>query len=81
MYTMSVLTKLGYSIPDDVQVIGYDNIDLCEVLIPRLTTIAQPIIDMGIVTVDKLLKLLNKKDLEELHSVLPVELIERDSTK
>ena len=81
MYTMSVLTKLGYSIPDDVQVIGYDNIDLCEVLIPRLTTIAQPIIDMGVVTVDKLLKLLNKKELEELHSVLPVELIKRDSTK
>jgi len=81
MYTINVLIKLGYSIPNDVQVIGYDNIDLCKIIIPNLTTIAQPIIDMGKVTVDKLIKLINKKDLEEIHSVLPVELIERDTTK
>ena len=81
MYTINVLTRLGYSIPNDVQVIGYDNIDLCKIIIPNLTTIAQPIIDMGKVTVDKLIKLINKKDLEEIHSVLPVELIERETTK
>jgi len=81
MYTINVLIRLGYSIPDDVQVIGYDNIDLCKIIIPNLTTIAQPIIDMGKVTVDKLIKLINKKDLEEIHSVLPVELIERETTK
>jgi DNA-binding LacI/PurR family transcriptional regulator len=81
MYVMSVLTKLGYSIPNDVQVVGFDNIDLCEVLIPTLTTIAQPIIDIGRVTVDKLLRMLNKKELIEMHSVIKVELIKRASTK
>ena len=81
MYTMSVLTKLGYSIPNDVQVIGFDNIDLCEVLIPTLTTIAQPIIDIGRVTVDKLVRMINKKELIEMHSVIEVELIKRASTK
>ena len=81
MYTINVLTRLGYSIPNDVQVIGYDNIDLCKIIIPNLTTIAQPIIDMGKVTIDKLLKLINKLELEEIHSVLPVELIERETTK
>lgn len=81
MYVMSVLTKLGYSIPSDVQVIGFDNIELCEVLIPNLTTIAQPIIDIGIVSIDKLLKMVAKVPLKEMHSVLPVKLVQRDSTK
>ncbi len=81
LYTINVLTRLGYSIPNDVQVIGYDNIDLCKIIIPNLTTIAQPIMDMGKITIDKLLKLLNKEELKEVHSVLPVELIERETTK
>lgn len=81
MYTMSVLQRLGYKVPDDVQVIGYDNIELSEVLIPRLTTIAQPINDMGMRTVENLLKLIGKEELEETHQTLPVTLIERESTK
>ena len=81
MYCMSVLQRLGYKIPEDVQIIGYDNIELSEVLIPRLTTIAQPILDMGIRTVENLLTLIEKKELEETHQTLPVTLIERDSTK
>lgn len=81
MYCMSVLQRLGYKVPDDVQIIGYDNIELSEVLIPRLTTIAQPILDMGIRTVENLLTLIEKKELEETHQTLPVTLIERDSTK
>lgn len=81
MYCMSVLQRLGYKIPDDVQVIGYDNIELSEVLIPRLTTIAQPINEMGMRTVENLLSLIGKKELVEVHQTLPVELIERESTK
>lgn len=81
MYVISVLQRLGYKIPTDVQVIGYDNIQLSEVLIPRLTTIAQPILEMGMQTVENLLTLIGKKELEELHQTLPVTLIDRDSTK
>lgn len=81
MYVISVLKRLNYKIPQDVQVIGYDNIELSEVLIPRLTTIAQPINDMGMRTVNNLLTLIEKKELEETHQTLPVSLVERDSTK
>lgn len=81
MYCMSALQRLGYKIPEDVQIIGYDNIELSEVLIPRLTTIAQPILDMGNRTVENLLALIDKKELDEIHQTLPVTLIERDSTK
>lgn len=81
MYVISVLKRLDYKVPEDVQVIGYDNIELSEILIPRLTTIAQPINDMGMRTVDNLLALIEKKELDEIHQLLPVTLIERDTTK
>lgn len=81
VYVMNILQKLGYSIPDDVQVIGFDNIQLSEVIIPRLTTIAQPIIEIGDVAITKLIKLIKKEELKEIHSVIPVQLLERDSTK
>jgi DNA-binding LacI/PurR family transcriptional regulator len=81
IYVISVLQKLGYKIPEDVQVIGYDNIELSEVLFPRLTTIAQPIDDMGVRTVENLLTLIEKKELEDIHQTLTVSIVERDSTK
>ncbi len=80
-YVISVLTKLGYSIPNDVQVIGFDNIELAGVLIPKLTTIAQPIQEIGNESIRKLNKLIKKQTLDELHSLMPVNMIERDTTK
>ena len=81
MYVISVLKRLEYKVPEDVQVIGFDNIELGEVLIPRLTTIAQPIIEIGREAIDSLVTLINKKELEDKHRIIPVKLIERDSTK
>ena len=81
IYVISVLKELGYEIPKDVQVIGFDDIELCKVLIPKLTTIAQPIVDIGVSSIDILIKLVEKKTIDELHSVLPVYLVERESTK
>jgi LacI family transcriptional regulator len=81
MYAISVLTRLGYKVPTDVQVIGYDNIQLSSVLIPTLTTISQPIEDLGRRTITTLLQLIDKVELDELHQLIPVTLIERDSTK
>ena len=80
-YVISVLKKLGYKVPSDVQVIGFDNIELAGVLIPKLTTIAQPIQDIGNESIKILNKLIKKESIEELHSLLPVKLIERETTK
>lgn len=80
-YVISVLKKLGYKIPQDVQVIGFDNIELSGVLMPKLTTIAQPIDDIGKVAMDLLNILIKKNELSVLHNVLPVQLIERETTK
>ncbi len=76
-----VLTRLGKKIPEDVQVIGFDNIELCALLNPSLTTIAQPIHDIGNLAIDSLISLIEKKELKQKHTLVPVHLIERESTK
>jgi DNA-binding LacI/PurR family transcriptional regulator len=81
MYTMSVLQRKNYRVPEDVQIIGFDNIELSEILIPPLTTIAQPINDIAIQAIDTLIELIEKKEVKDLHKVLPVKLEERNSTK
>jgi len=80
-YVISILKKLNYNIPNDVQVIGFDNIELSDVLVPKLTTISQPIDEMGKVAMDILSALIKKEKLEVIHQVLPVKLIERKTTK
>jgi LacI family transcriptional regulator len=41
------LRRVGRRIPDDISVIGFDNISFCTIVSPELTTIAQPIIEVG----------------------------------
>lgn len=80
-YAISVLKNLGYKIPKDVEVIGYDNIELSGVFLPKLTTIAQPIEEIGQEAISIIKKLIKKETLENVHSILPVTFIERDTTK
>lgn len=60
--------------------IGYDNIDMSEYVTPQLTTIAQPIYELGQTTAELLLERIEQpsKDWEE--KTLPVQLIQRFST-
>jgi DNA-binding LacI/PurR family transcriptional regulator len=81
IYAISVLQRLGYQIPNDVEVIGFDNIELANVLFPKLTSIAQPIEDIGAHAINYLMAMIKKKELKEKHIMLPVNLIERDTTR
>ena len=51
--------KQGLSIPDDIQVIGYDGTDAARVFCPQLTVIRQPFEDLAEKTVDSMMALLN----------------------
>lgn len=77
----STLKKLGRKIPDDVQIIGYDNTPFCEWINPPLTTISQPISLLGKQAFLNLTRLIRGVELATLHEVMDVELIERSSTK
>lgn len=74
------LGDMGLSVPGDVSVVGIDNIELASYSIPRLTTISQPIIEMGQMAVALLYSLLTSDTRTPLSISLPTTFIERDST-
>lgn len=76
------LQDSGLKVPDDVSVISVDNIRMASMVRPQLTTVAQPMYDIGAVAMRLLTKLMNKetKDTAELTQVvLPHEVIHRNS--
>lgn len=79
---ISELNKNGVSVPDDVSIVGFDDIDIAERFIPALTTIHQPREQIGSNAVKLLVDAMNGTALQEYTQplVLPVELVVRDST-
>ncbi|KEQ27375.1 catabolite control protein A [Paenibacillus sp. A3] len=72
----------GLKVPEDMSVISVDNIRMASMVRPLLTTVAQPMYDIGAVAMRLLTKLMNKetKDASELSQViLPHEVIYRNS--
>lgn len=75
------LQDLGKSVPNDVEVMGFDNIRLSEMVRPRLTTVVQPLYDMGAVSMRLLTKYMNSEKVDDHIVVLPHRIEERESTK
>lgn len=70
----------GISIPGDLAIIGFDDQPVAEMLDPGLTTIRQPVDQMGKKAMEVLVEHLNNPDLVPATYELPVELIIRKST-
>jgi LacI family transcriptional regulator len=75
---MSRLYHAGLKIPEDVSVVGFDDILHSQYAIPPLTTVRQPIVTLGETAVNAVLAILGGK--EVTLPVLPVELVQRGST-
>jgi LacI family transcriptional regulator len=71
----------GYKIPEDFEVITSDNTRLSLMVRPQLTTVVQPLYDIGAVSMRLLTKLMNKEKVEEQIIVLPHRIEHRQSTK
>ncbi|WP_456279345.1 catabolite control protein A [Bacillus sp. AK128] len=71
----------GHVIPDDVEIIGFDNTRLAMMVRPQLTTVVQPMYDIGAVAMRLLTKLMNKEQVEDHIVVLPHRIEYRKSTK
>lgn len=69
------------SIPDEVEVISFDNTRLALMVRPQLTSVVQPLYDIGAVAMRLLTKYMNKETVEDSTVVLPHRLEHRDSTK
>ncbi|WP_334328724.1 LacI family DNA-binding transcriptional regulator [Companilactobacillus sp. HBUAS59699] len=69
------------NIPDDYSVVGFDDINLTNYLVPRLTTIEQPIADIGEQSVQLLVNKMNDPNVQRKSVILDVKLRIRESTK
>jgi LacI family repressor for deo operon, udp, cdd, tsx, nupC, and nupG len=77
---MKAIKEAGLKIPDDIAVVGYDDIEMASFVDPSLTTIRQPIFRMGEEAAVRLLRIINEKIVDDSVTILPVELVVREST-
>ena len=80
MGAMNCAISAGVSIPDDLSVVGFDDIEFAAYANPPLTTVRQPMADIGRHLMRMMLNLLEGGSLSERRIELPHELIVRRST-
>ncbi|KZR57684.1 LacI family DNA-binding transcriptional regulator [Pseudobacillus badius] len=73
--------RIGKAIPEEVQIIGFDDIPMSRLLFPSLSTIKQPVYEMGKQAAQLLLKLIKKEEVAEQIIQLPVSFVERNTTR
>jgi LacI family transcriptional regulator len=77
---MNRIKEIGLSVPKDISVIGFDDIELASYIKPSLTTIRQPIYDIGKRSAELLLDLIELRREPPIQELLDVELMVREST-
>jgi LacI family transcriptional regulator len=77
---MEGLGTLDVTVPDDISVVGIDDIAMAQRCRPKLTTVANPTAAAGRTAVDMLLQLRDDRR-ATAQVTLPTEFIDRDSTK
>lgn len=78
--SVNVLEDVGIQIPEQVKVVGFDNVSLTRFTNPRITTVSQDTKQMAICAGRTILKMIRKKEIKESCTIIPVTLEVRDTT-
>jgi LacI family transcriptional regulator len=70
----------GIRVPEELSIVGFDDIEHATIVTPALTTVRQPLAEMGRTAVSLLMRLLEGQRFETLHVELATRLVVRDST-
>lgn len=76
---MTGIKKAGKSVPEDISIIGFDDINLCNLISPNLTTIHQDAPLKGELAVNYIIDKLEGKTISNKETILPVKIVERES--
>ena len=76
----NAINRSVYENPEDLEIVTASATQLASVVRPALTTIKQPLYDMGAVAMRMLTKLMNNEEVDDTHIVLPYELVKKQST-
>ncbi|WP_195572417.1 LacI family DNA-binding transcriptional regulator [Paenibacillus sp. 1001270B_150601_E10] len=77
---IEVLHEHGISVPDEMAIIGFDDIDLASRTVPKLSSVKLPLYDMSKAAVQKIINMVGTTDLSFSTLSLPAELMIRDSS-
>ncbi|NLM09350.1 MAG: LacI family transcriptional regulator [Clostridiaceae bacterium] len=77
---IATCSRRGIKIPDQIKVVGYDDIDLCTIFNPSITTIRQAISEISLYAVESIISKAEKDKPIPSCIIFPVELIERETT-
>lgn len=78
---LNVFMDNGYQVPEDISVVGFDNIQASRQCRPKLTTVQQDIDEKGKCAVEQLMDILKKNKSKCVDVKLPVQLVIRDTVK
>ena len=73
------LTEHGYCVPQDMAVLGFDNIELCDIIMPGLTTVAQPMREIGREAARLVIERIHNHDNRNRNVVFQPQIVERGS--
>jgi LacI family transcriptional regulator len=74
---MRAIYDCGYRIPGDISIVGFDNVELSSLVEPPLSTVSQPLYEIGVMAAEKLIYQI---DYKEKHGVLDDPLVEMVET-
>jgi len=80
MGAILAIRRAGLRIPEDIAMVGFDDIPLTEFFDPPLTTIRLPAFELGSVSAERVIQLIQGKNLNEDEILMETELIIREST-
>jgi LacI family transcriptional regulator len=72
--------SVGISVPDDLSIVGFDDTEIARIASPPLTTVRQPLQEMGAVALRTALRLVAGQKIDSNHVELATELVVRAST-
>ena len=75
------IQEKNFKIPDDISIIGFDDIDLAKYSTPSLTTVRVYKEELGSIGVRTLLQMINGENKTPITTIVPTRLIERESVK
>jgi len=78
---LKMALEMNIAVPEDVSIIGYDNLLMAEMVWPGLTTLAQPLQQMGYEATKMLVQAIDAKETSDKQMYIPYEIIERETVK
>lgn len=78
---MHALEEMGFKVPEDVSIIGFDDITISRYLKPALTTMSASLLQMAELAVENLIKSIEEEIAITAKFIVPVKLVERESCK